>query len=365
MNHTEGELFYEHDLQGTLSNLGQKAVETIGDLPPEAVVPERETALFAKLKRDFVVNPLELQRDRISREGPREVGIELTGERAMLYGRDHVVVKGLELSVVVPFKGDPWLFEMRPSVWTPSFPQGTVVGQELRLRYRVIELDAEQLKQDHERRLNDIGSYIRRQEADIQSYNGRIVQRMESALARRRKDLQAASSFADALGIPERRKASAVSPSVQPTTRGRRAKRKRPKVFISYCKDDAAKAGELCTALDAAGADPWLDKRKLVLGDDWQREIEQAVAAADAVVVCLRPGFDDIGFRQKEVRWAIEALKLHPPGRGFIIPFIIEPCELPKWCTPFHAGGDLSKPTSLDQVIRAVEKHCNWTRSKN
>lgn len=134
---------------------------------------------------------------------------------------------------------------------------------------------------------------------------------------------------------------------------------RRPKVFICYAHEDATKAQELFLWLKAAGADPWLDKRRLALGDDWKNSIERAVAETDIFVVCLRPDFDRIGFKHTEVRWAREALQLRPPGQGFIIPFIIEPCELPEWCKRFHAGSDLSKPTSLDDLLQAIEKHCN------
>jgi hypothetical protein len=101
---------------------------------------------------------------------------------------------------------------------------------------------------------------------------------------------------------------------------------------------------------------PWLDQRSLALGDEWESEIKKAVVAADIFLVCLRPGFDGIGFRQKEVRWALEAVQLRPPGRGFIVPVIIKPCELPDWCQPFHAG-DTSKPTDLEDILRAIKKH--------
>lgn len=138
--------------------------------------------------------------------------------------------------------------------------------------------------------------------------------------------------------------------------------RSRPKVFICHSKQDTARAEELYDELLGAGADPWVDKKKLVLGDAWELEIKKAVAEADAFVVCLRPGFDEIGFRQKEVRWAVEAVELRPPGRGFIIPFIVEPCPLPDWCKSLHAGADLSRPTTIEDLMRAVEKHCLWTR---
>ncbi len=161
-------------------------------------------------------------------------------------------------------------------------------------------------------------------------------------------------SFGENLGGPEG-SASKEYAVVRPTA----SARKKPIVFICYCKQDVSMATEIFEALQSHGAAPWLDKECLVHGDDWEREIKRAVEKADAFVACLRPGFDDIGYRQKEVRLALETLKLRPPDRGFIIPFLIEPCSLPEWCNSIHAGSDLSKPTTVVELIRAVRKHCN------
>lgn len=128
-------------------------------------------------------------------------------------------------------------------------------------------------------------------------------------------------------------------------------------VFICYANQDVSEASRLYEALEIAGARPWMDKKKMVHGDVWESEIKAAVSTANAFVVCLRPGFDDIGFRQQEVRWALEALSLRPPGRGFVIPYVIEPCELPDWCKPFHAGNHRNERTSINEVIIAIEKH--------
>jgi len=131
-----------------------------------------------------------------------------------------------------------------------------------------------------------------------------------------------------------------------------------PKVFICYAKQDESKAEELFDNLTRDGVNPWLDKRKLVLGDNWELEIKKAVSETDLFLVLLRPGFDAIGFRQQEVRWAVEAFQRRPIERGFIIPFIVQPCEeLPAWCAKIHAGSNLFAPTSYDDVINAIQKH--------
>ena len=135
-----------------------------------------------------------------------------------------------------------------------------------------------------------------------------------------------------------------------------------PRIFICYAKDDAEYAERIYHALKEVGADPWLDRKVLVHGDWWENEIRKAVQRSDAFVVCLRPGFDEIGFRQREIRWAMEALELRPPGRAFIIPFIVEPCDIPHWCRPLHVGADPLLPTTIGDLLVAVRKHCEAIR---
>lgn len=143
---------------------------------------------------------------------------------------------------------------------------------------------------------------------------------------------------------------AAISEFVTPTPR-------RPMVFICYAKEDRTRAERIYQYLSENHCDPWMDKHGLILGDDFESEIRAAVGRADVFVACLRPGFDAIGFRQKEIHWALDALKLRPPGRGFVVPCLLEPCDLPSWCEPLHAGSDLARPTELEDVLRAVRKH--------
>jgi hypothetical protein len=129
-------------------------------------------------------------------------------------------------------------------------------------------------------------------------------------------------------------------------------------VFICYAKADQHHADKLFRALMKAGFDPWMDARMLVLGDDWQQEIRKAVERADVFVACLRPGFDEIGFRQQEVRWALDALAMRPKTGGFILPFILEPCAgLPHWCKGIHAGDHEHHASSIVDLIAALQKH--------
>ena len=107
------------------------------------------------------------------------------------------------------------------------------------------------------------------------------------------------------------------------------------KVFLSHAHADATRVHTLHNRLVADGADSWLDKEKLIPGQDWEREIRKAVREADVVIVCLSKQFNQRGYRQKEVRIALDEAEMVPEGEIFIIPARLEECEnldsLRKW----------------------------------
>jgi TIR domain len=50
-----------------------------------------------------------------------------------------------------------------------------------------------------------------------------------------------------------------------------------PRIFLCHAKEDAPRVEKLYFALGKAGFDPWYDKRDLVVGDLWEKEIREAI----------------------------------------------------------------------------------------
>ena len=74
------------------------------------------------------------------------------------------------------------------------------------------------------------------------------------------------------------------------------------KVFLCHPHANRGPVRSLYTRLTKEGVDRWLDKAKLLPGQDWEFEICKAVCEADVVVVCLSKQFNQAGFRPKEIR---------------------------------------------------------------
>jgi hypothetical protein len=102
------------------------------------------------------------------------------------------------------------------------------------------------------------------------------------------------------------------------------------KVFIAYVYEDRASARKLYDALKANGFEPWLDRVKLLPGQDWPRAIERAIEVSDFFVACLsRRALQKRGQFQTELRCALDCARRQPLDRVYFIPLRLEDCPVP------------------------------------
>ena len=104
----------------------------------------------------------------------------------------------------------------------------------------------------------------------------------------------------------------------------------RPTVFVAYAVEDLAIVRRLAEALRAADCSPWLDKDRLMPGQNWTHSIERAIADADAFVACFSPrSVHKRGQFQSELRHALECAATRPLDDVFLLPVRLEPCIVP------------------------------------
>jgi len=104
----------------------------------------------------------------------------------------------------------------------------------------------------------------------------------------------------------------------------------RPQVFIAYVEEDYAAALRLSQDLRARGYDPWLDKKRLIPGQNWPRAIAQAIDVSDFFVPCFSPrSVCKKGQFQAELRYALDCASRIPLDEVYFIPVRIEECSVP------------------------------------
>lgn len=121
-----------------------------------------------------------------------------------------------------------------------------------------------------------------------------------------------------------------------------------PRVFVAYVAEDLDLARRLCDSLSAAGCSPWLDKDKLLPGQNWPRALERAIQVADAFVACFSTrATHKRGQFQSELRYALDCARRVPLDLPFLVPVRLEPCAVPR---------------RISEQVQYVDLFPNWER---
>jgi hypothetical protein len=134
------------------------------------------------------------------------------------------------------------------------------------------------------------------------------------------------------------------------------------RVFVSYSSQDRDKAAKLVAALKRErDITVWFDEDEILPGDDMVERMKSGIEAADHIIVCLSPSFEEkppTSWVRKELRMAM--LRESQSQAWYIIPVRLErggeiPTELGT-----RAYADLSSKDRWDKnyprLLKALRK---------
>jgi len=133
----------------------------------------------------------------------------------------------------------------------------------------------------------------------------------------------------------------------------------RKRVFIAYAVEDVETAERLYEALEARGFAPWMDRRKLLPGQNWPRRIQEAIETADYFLACFsthsagkRGGF------QAEIRYALDCASHIPLDEVYLIPVRLDACRVPARITRETQYIDLFPDWArgLERLVESMER---------
>ena len=103
------------------------------------------------------------------------------------------------------------------------------------------------------------------------------------------------------------------------------------RVFIAYVEEDLKAVKKLYTAFEQRGFRPWLDRKKLLPGQNWPRAIESAIQASNFFVACFsQRSTCKRGSFHSELRFALSCAAQVPLDEIFFIPVRLEECVVPR-----------------------------------
>jgi len=127
------------------------------------------------------------------------------------------------------------------------------------------------------------------------------------------------------------------------------------KVFISYAREDSKIAEFVFDFLVLYHHDPWLDKRKLLPGQQWDDEIKLALKKTDFIILLFsKTSVSKRGYVQREFKLALDYCKEKLDSDIFIIPCKIDDCEIPEKFSKYQYI-DLRNPASLGLLLGALD----------
>jgi hypothetical protein len=140
------------------------------------------------------------------------------------------------------------------------------------------------------------------------------------------------------------------------------------KIFLAYVAEDLEAAEKLYACFRAQGFDAWLDRKKLLPGQNWPRSIEQAISVSDFFVACFsQRAIGKRGGFQSELRYALDCASRLPLEEVFLIPVRLEECRIPvRISREFHYV-DLfpNWESGVERIQAAIRKEAKARRTRS
>ena len=156
-------------------------------------------------------------------------------------------------------------------------------------------------------------------------------------------------------------------------------------IFLAHASEDKPEVEKIYKRLENKGYKPWMDKKDLLPGQNWQVEIPNAIRQSQIFIACFSQiSVKKEGYFQKEYKLAFEHAGNLPPGKIFLIPLKLDDCEIPllklpeqgvnlrdlHWLDYWESDAFEKLVKSIDNAVPPAEPealnshHRIWTRPK-
>ena len=126
------------------------------------------------------------------------------------------------------------------------------------------------------------------------------------------------------------------------------------KIFISYAKEDINFAEKLYSFLEENDFYPWLDKKDLLPGQDWNLIITKTLREADYIIVLLsHNSVQKRGYVQREFKLALDYYEEKLDDDIYLIPLKINNCEIPLKLSKFQ-WIDYDENDSFEKILKSL-----------
>ena len=211
-------LFSNYDLRAVMEEQGQKLVGEIDLMDANRLLNTNPQELVAYFEQKYRINVPKIDEQNIQiDQASAQVDVSHDHNR-LIFDRDRpVYIEGTEITFYVPYEGDKELFKCRPSTFTLNPPRVQVSEREILFIYQLTSHDAEAVKKQFSRELEEVKKWLSWIEKDVTPFNVQLKGKVDGRITSRREKLIKDQGLAANLGFPMRRRDDAPQTYVVPT----------------------------------------------------------------------------------------------------------------------------------------------------
>jgi hypothetical protein len=288
-------LFQKADIYSVTGGLKQKLKEAFRTIPDSALEAD-PVAVSAKLIEEFSLNVPVIDQDKkhaLTKE--TDVDVSQDPMRHILNRTRPFFVRGTEVRVVIPFEGDGWMFDVRPTMFTSNPPVAEIQKNELHFVYKLPSAGFD-VDGDVGRRLSHLNQYLQSLRDSAEIFKAELQQLVSSFIEQRKRERGTHTQIVSSLRMPVRKEEPGPIRPIRPIQPGESKSAAKPEdewdVFISHASEDKeAIATPLAEALRANGLRVWYDDFSLRLGVSLRESIDRGLTRSRYGVVILSGHF--------------------------------------------------------------------------
>ena len=215
-------LFHKGDLSVTLRNQVAQIPIKVDAIPRDQFLASSEEDIFENIIAQVEIDPLVIYEDRMEMES-KETKSDVSGskERVFFGDRGPIYVDAVEITISIPFTGDPGLWDLRPDHWTSGFPHAKIhqsgkdsIGFLTIVFTQIKDEPSNKIKSGFDEELERIRIYLKSQKQQVESFNASLPGYIQGAIKARKEKLKTFDGIIETLNIPLKRREGA--PLIEP-----------------------------------------------------------------------------------------------------------------------------------------------------
>jgi len=240
-------LFVETDSFAVQEGQRKGMQSEIGSMEGNRLLNTNVDDLVTYFSEKFAIDVPDLLEDKMSVD-QREAQRDVSGDpRRMAYHLGQggpVMVSGTEITIDVPFSGDPGLFKVRPNTFNHSPPAANIHGNTLTFHIWGDNLTSETVSQQITKFVADVKQWLDWQRNSFGGFNEALAREARQAIEQRRAKLLQNQNLVANLGIPLKHRPDAPTTYIAPEVRRRLAPKLPPATTGTFKPEPVLEEGE-------------------------------------------------------------------------------------------------------------------------